>query len=655
MSQTNINPPVSARPGAVKINNAWSIDDAEELYQIRGWGQGFFGINSRGHVVVRPTRKADLEIDLFEVVEGLRERGLRTPVLIGFSDLLGQRIRDLHDVFATAIRDNEYKGGYCAVYPIKVNQQRHLVQDVQDYGGEFGFGLEVGSKPELLAVLGMTAGRPDRPIICNGFKESRYIEHVMLATKLGRTIIPVIENIHELKLIVEHAERAKVEPTIGMRVNLNTQGAGRWRHSSGVKAKFGLSISELIEVLQYLKDRDMAHCLQLLHCHLGSQIHDIRHVNSGINELARVYVELHRMGAGLKYLDVGGGLGVDYDGSQTNFEFSTNYTLAEYASNVIYRVMSVCDDAEVPHPIIISESGRAMVAHHSLLVFNVLDSKMLDRHTVPRSFTLEQTDETPRPVIDLWEAYQNLSERRLIESYHDALHAREEAMNLFNLGYMNLDDRSLVDRLFWAICMKVRDKCRGMEQVPEELEDIDTTLSDTYFCNLSIFQSLPDIWAINQIFPVMPIHRLDEKPTRNATLADITCDSDGKIDRFVDRRDIKRALDVHPLKDGEEYYLASFLIGAYQETLGDLHNLFGDTHVVHIRTDEQGQWWVEHIVEGDTVREVLSYVQYDAQTLFQRIRSECERAVAAGRMSVAESQVLVRSYEAGLAGYTYLE
>ncbi len=657
---------IPAPSTAAPTDSDWSLDEAADRYQIHAWGQGFFAINDAGHVVVRPDRDPRREIDLYEVVRGLNERGMSAPVLIGFGDLLRQRMADLHDAFQQAIDEYGYRGRYCAVYPIKVNQQHHLVEDLQNFGSEYGFGLEVGSKPELLAVLGMTNGMNDRPIICNGFKEDRYIEIVMMATKLGRNIIPVIENTNELRLIVEQAEQAGVRPRIGVRVNLSSPGAGRWRHSSGIKAKFGLSISELLDVFEYLKQRGMADCLKLLHCHIGSQIHDILRVNASINELSRIYAELARMGAGLEYIDIGGGLGVDYDGSQTNSEFSTNYTWAEYAGNVVYRIMNICDDANVEHPTIISESGRAMVAHHSVLVFNVLDANELDSVRTPDELlngraepasdnATDEREDLPRPVDDLIDAYHRVSPRQLLECYHDAQQARQEAMNLFNVGYLSLEHCGLIEQLFWATCLKIRNKCREMDTVPEDLEDIEASLSDTYFCNLSIFQSMPDVWAINQIFPVMPIHRLDEYPSRRATLADITCDSDGRVDRFVDRRDVKQSLELHPLRQGEEYYLGAFLVGAYQETLGDLHNLFGDTHVVHLRFDENGRWWIEQVVEGDTVREVLSYVQYDTHYLRQRIRRECERAVASGRMTVAESRTLMRTYDAGLSGYTYLE
>ncbi len=649
--------PARVRAPRSGLEPGWTIDDTLALYNLRQWGKGFFDANDSGNIVVRPTRTPGSEIDLLEVVQGMRDRGLKTPVLIHFNDLLQRRMADLHEAFSSAIKENGFKGAYTAVFPIKVNQQRRVVEEIRRAGVPLGFGLEVGSKPELLAVLGMTGDAPDRLIVCNGFKEDRYIEFVTLAAKLGRNIIPVIENLSELRLVLEAAERYGVRPRLGVRVNLSATGAGRWRHSSGVKAKFGLSLTEVLEVLEVLRSRGMADCLQLLHCHMGSQIHDIRNVTQGVSELARVYANLKRMGAGMQYLDVGGGLGIDYDGSQTSFEFSTNYTLQEYASSVVYKVMSVCDEEGIEHPTIVTESGRAMVAQQSVLIFDVLGANRPDRVTLPPGLPppAEGETELPRPLVDLWDTCRNISERRLLECYHDALEARDESIRLFGVGYMSLEHRALAERLFYATCARIRDKCRDMHSVPEDLADLETNLSDTYFCNLSIFQSLPDIWAIHQLFPILPIHRLNEKPTRFATLADLTCDSDGKIERFVDDHDVKKCLELHDFEEGEQYYLGAFLVGAYQETLGDLHNLFGDTNVAHVRLDENGQWWIDEIVEGDTVREVLQYVQYDATKLAAEIRREVERAVRLKRMSVAESQDMMRAYESGLAGYTYLE
>jgi arginine decarboxylase len=606
---------------------------------------------------VRPDTQGANVIDLYEVVEGLKARDLTTPVVVRFSDILAHRLKHIHAAFAQAIAENNYKNRYVAVFPIKVNQQRLVVQEVYRYGKEFGFGLEVGSKPELLAVMAMTEDASDRLIVCNGFKDDSYIEAVTLATKLGRTIIPVVENFEELGLILKHAETYGVRPKIGVRVKLFSEGSGRWSASAGEKSKFGLFITEILELFNVLKARDMLDCLQLVHCHPGSQLQDIRRVKDAINELAHVYAELKLMGAGLKYIDVGGGLGVDYDGSGTNFSSSMNYTLNEYASDVVYRVASVCNARNIPHPVIVSESGRAVAAYHSVLIFDALGSSALDKFRVTGDIAEDYNgdQELPQPVRDLFDAYRSVSERRLVECYHDALTAREQVLQMFNLGLLSLEFRALAERLYWATCTKLRDYCRKLERAPEELEDLESTLSDTYFCNFSVFQSLPDSWAIDQLFPVMPIHRLDERPTRTGVLADITCDSDGKIDHFVSLRDVKRALELHDLRPGEKYYLAAFLVGAYQETLGDLHNLFGDTHVVHIRLHDEGGWWIEEIVKGDTANRVLEYMEYDVAELYPALARDCERAIRDGRMTIAESQLLKRFYEKELDGYAYLE
>ena len=651
--------PKSTVNGNRKFNPAqpWRIEDSLDLYHVNAWGKGYFSINDAGHVVVRPDTQGTNVIDLFEVVEGLKARDLTTPVVVRFSDILAHRLKHIHAAFAQAIAENNYKNRYAAVFPIKVNQQRLVVEEVYRYGKEFGFGLEVGSKPELLAVMAMSEDAPDRLIVCNGFKDDSYIEAVTLATKLGRTIIPVVENFEELGLILKHADAYGVRPRIGVRVKLFSEGSGRWSASAGEKSKFGLFITEIVELFNVLKARDMLDCLQLVHCHPGSQLQDIRRVKDAINELAHVYAELKLMGAGLQYIDVGGGLGVDYDGSGTNFSSSMNYTLNEYASDVVYRVASVCNARNIPHPVIVSESGRAVAAYHSVLIFDALGSSALDKFRVTGSVAEDYNGdkELPQPVLDLFDAYRSVSERRLVECYHDALTAREQILQMFNLGLLSLEFRALAERLYWATCTKLRDYCRKLERPPEELEDLESTLSDTYFCNFSVFQSLPDSWAIDQLFPVMPIHRLDERPTRTGVLADITCDSDGKIDHFVSLRDVKRALELHELRDGEKYYLAAFLVGAYQETLGDLHNLFGDTHVVHIRLHDQGGWWIEEIVKGDTANKVLEYMEYDVAELYPALARDCERAIRDGRMTIAESQLLKRFYEKELDGYAYLE
>ncbi|MGA0800956.1 MAG: biosynthetic arginine decarboxylase, partial [Steroidobacteraceae bacterium] len=633
-----------------------SVTDSVELYHVNAWGQGYFGINDAGHVTVRPEQIAGREIDLFEVVQGLKARELTTPVVVRFSGILAHRLRKLNDAFARAIAENDYRNRYAAVFPIKVNQQRLVVEEVYRYGAEFGFGLEAGSKPELLAVMAMTENSPDRLIVCNGFKDDSYIETAMLATKLGRTIVPVVENFSELDLILKHADRLGVKPKIGIRVKLASEGSGRWRDSAGEKSKFGLFITEILEAVEVLKRRGMLDCLKLVHCHPGSQLQDIRRVKEAINELAHVYAELKLLGAGLEYIDVGGGLGVDYDGSGTNYASSMNYDMQEYASDVVYRVASVCNARGIEHPVIVSESGRAIAAHHSVLIFNTLGTSALDQFRVTGSEDQHYADHSlPQPVQDLIGAYREVSDRTLVECWHDALTAREQCLQMFKLGLLSLEFRGLAERLYWATCAKIRDHARKLEETPEELEDLENILSDIYFCNMSVFQSLPDSWAIDQLFPIMPIHRLEECPQRRAVLADITCDSDGKIDRFVSHREVKRTLELHEYRAGDEYYLAAFLVGAYQETLGDLHNLFGDTHVVHIRLADDGTWCIDEVVMGDTANRVLEYMEYDVAELYPALARDCERAIRDGRMTVAESQALKRFYEGELNGYAYLE
>jgi arginine decarboxylase len=642
----------SATRGQVVPRAPWSIEDSEQLYAVGAWGTGYFGINAAGHAVCRPGRDRAREIDLYEVVKELEARDLTAPMVLRFSDILRDRLRSLHDAFAAAIAENDYKNRYAAVFPIKVNQQRLVVEEVYRGCADLGFGLEAGSKPELLAVMARTGDAPQRLIICNGFKDDDYIEAVILATKLGRSIIPVIENFSELGYILKHAEKYQVRPKIGVRVKLAAEGAGRWRESAGDRSKFGLFTTEILELVEVLRSHGMLDCLKLVHCHPGSQLHDIRRVKDAVNELAVVYAELARLGAGLEYIDVGGVLGMVFEGSRSNFVSSATYYLRVFACDVAARIGSVCNARGIPHPVIISESGRAIAAHHSVLVFNALGASSLDRFSVP-----ERTGNggLPQPIADLYDAYHTVTERRLVECWHDAQQAREQAQQMFSIGYLTIEMRSLAERLYWATCAKVRDLARKLAKVPEELEDLETILSDIYFCNLSVFQSLPDSWAIDQLFPIMPLHRLDERPTRSAVFADITCDSDGQIDRFVSQRDVKRTLEVHELVADQGYYLGAFLVGAYQETLGDLHNLFGDTHVVHIRLDEAHGWWIEEIVKGDTASTVLGYMQYNPGELYPRFERDCERAMRDGSLSVAEGQALKRFYESELAGYTYLE
>ncbi|MGQ9575097.1 MAG: biosynthetic arginine decarboxylase [Thermoguttaceae bacterium] len=626
----------------------WSVSDAAELYEVDAWGKGYFSINDQGHLCVHPTKDPHRAIDLKQLVDRLQARGIQTPVLIRFGDMLKHRLGEIHAAFQQAIREHDYRGGYQCVFPIKVNQQRQVVEEVMQYGRPYHFGLEAGSKPELLAVIAIASN--DAPIVCNGFKDDEFIETAMLAQKIGREIFLVVEKYSDLEIILQKAEEVGVRPQIGIRVKLAALGSGRWQASGGHRSKFGLSVSEILRALAELKARGMEDCFRLLHFHLGSQITNIRHIKRALNEAVRVYVDLVRHGAGLKILDVGGGLGVDYDGSQTNFESSVNYTLQEYANDVVYHLQSVCDDAEVPHPTIFSESGRAVVAYHSVLVFNVLGVSDLADSSVP----LELPEDAEQPLVDLLDTYQNLSVRNVLESYHDAQQALDMAMNLFGGGYLPLEQRCQAENLFWAICRKIQRLTRQMDYIPEELGILDWLLSETYFCNFSLFQSMPDSWAIKHLFPIMPIHRLGERPTRHAVLGDITCDSDGKIERFIDRRDVKRTLPLHGL-DGRPYYLGAFLLGAYQEILGDMHNLFGDTNAVHVSMDSGDEVIVEAVIKGDTVSEVLQYVEFDPRALVRQLRAAVEQAIRENRIDDRQAGRLLRFYEAGLEGYTYLE
>ena len=633
------------------IGRPWGLQDAIETYNVRNWGKGYFGINDRGHVTVHPNKDPNQSIDLKDLVDQLQHRGIQLPLLLRFTDILKHRIGEVADAFQKSIAEFGYEGKYACVYPIKVNQQRHVVEEVLNFGRPHGFGLEAGSKPELLAVLAVTSGFDETPIICNGFKDDEFIKMIVLARKIGKNIIPVIEKFSELELIVKYAEELGVRQPIGVRVKLATRGAGRWKTSAGYRAKFGLTLTEVLECLEYLKSKGMADCLQMTHYHMGSQITNIRKVKEALNEAARIYAELHRLGAGLQYIDIGGGMGVDYDGSQTDFESSINYTMQEYANDVVFRVKSVCDEAGVPHPTIISESGRALVAYHSVLVFDVLGTHNFDKCEAPADLP----DDAPEPIRDLLAAYTDLNKKNFLEYYHDAVDHMEKTLALFNLGHLSVELRATAERLFWAFGRKLQRLVKELDHVPEELQNLDTMLSDTYFCNFSVFQSMPDSWAIDQLFPIMPIHRLTETPTRRAVLGDITCDSDGKVDQFIDLRDVQSTLQLHQFTEGEQYCLGTFLLGAYQEILGDLHNLFGDTNAVHVTLEEDGTPNVDTVIKGDTVTEVLHYVQYSAEKLTDRVRKDVERAVRSGKLTVAESRAFLGFYEHGLSGYTYLE
>ena len=626
----------------------WSVADSTELYEVTRWGNGYFSIAGNGNLLVHPDRNPKRHVDLKKLIDRLQVRGIDLPILLRFGEILQHRLQEIHQAFSSSMKESSYRGDYCCIYPIKVNQQRQVVEEVLRFGRPYQFGLEAGSKPELLAVIALADN--ETPIICNGFKDAEFIEMVMLAQKIGRNIIPVVERFSELAQILDCAERIGVRPKIGMRMKLATRGSGRWHASAGFRSKFGLSVSELMKGVDLLADRDMCDCFQLLHFHQGSQITNIRHIKAALNESARVYVELVKRGAGLRFLDVGGGLGVDYDGSQTNFESSVNYSLQEYANDVVFHIQNVCDDAGVEHPAIMSESGRAVVAYHSMLVFSVLgvSEQAGHEHIGQASPNVEQ------PVQDLLETLEGLTVRNLLESYHDAQQSLDTAMNLFASGYLPLDQRAIVEQVYWSICQKINKLAKQLEYVPEEIEAISPSLCDTYFCNFSLFQSIPDSWAIKQLFPLMPIHRLHERPDCSAVLGDVTCDSDGKIEQFIDRRDVKRSLPLHSLRN-EPYYLGAFLVGAYQEILGDLHNLFGDTHAVHISSDEHGRVAVDTVVKGDTVSQVLQYVEFNPEELAKNLRCSIEEAVRDGLISDGQAGRFIRFYEDGLGGYTYLE
>jgi arginine decarboxylase len=631
------------------IRAAWSVEDSSELYDVARWGKDYFSVGATGDLLVHPDPDQDQTINMKELVDGLKLRGVGLPALLRFDGILKHRLQNLHDAFATAITDHDYIGSYSCVYPIKTNQARHVVERIVQYGREFGFGLEAGSKPELLAILALADA--DMPVICNGFKDASFIKMALLAQKMGHTVIPVVENYSELELILDYSKQLGIRPKLGMRVKLAAQGAGRWQESGGIRSKFGLTISEILRAFSTLQSKQMQDCFQLLHFHLGSQISDIRSVKSALIEAARVYAGLYNQGAGLKYLDIGGGLGVDYEGTRTTADCSMNYSLQEYANDVVFHISNVCKDEDVPHPNIISESGRAVSAYNSVLVFSAFGASGPGaRSGLPKSLI----EDAEQPLRTLWDTYHALCISNLLESFHDAQLALEMAISLFSGGHLPLNQRSLAEELFRAICASIRDLATELEDPPEELSQLDRIMRDIYFCNFSLFQSLPDSWAVDQLFPIMPIHRLNERPTRNAVLGDITCDSDGKIDHFVSSTGASRTLPLHVL-NGSPYYLAAFLVGAYQEILGDLHNLFGDTNVAHVDVSEEGGFTLTAIVKGDKVKDVLDYVQYDVKNLLDRVQATVDAAVRSGKLGHLEAGAFLKFYEESLNSYTYLQ
>jgi len=624
----------------------WSLADAEETYGLGRWGCGYFRINDDGHVAVVGDRGS---LDVKVLVDDLTRRGIQLPILIRFSDLLRSRIEQLNGAFSQAIEECGYRGQFRGVYPIKVNQARKVVEEIVDFGRPFHYGLEAGSKPELLAVMAMLQD-PDALVICNGYKDEQYVETALLASKLGPRVVIVAEKPAEIDLIHRVAQDVEIRPHIGVRVRLSARGSGRWESSGGDRSKFGLSAAEIMDAVEKLRGWGELDCFELLHFHLGSQISAIRSIKNALREAARFYTELHKEGcSGLQFMDVGGGLGVDYDGSQTSFQSSMNYTMQEYANDVVYHIQEACDAAEVPHPNIVTESGRAVVAPHSALVLNVLGATANDAVA-----EVEEPEQGSHALLEnLWETYTSVNRKNLLEAYHDAVEYKDQVLQLFNLGHLSLALRVKCERIFWATCRRIATVTKTLSHVPEELEGLEKSLSDTYYCNFSMFQSLPDAWAVDQLFPVMPIHRLGEEPTRRGVLADITCDSDGKLDEFIDLRDVKATLELHPFED-DPYYLGIFLVGAYQEILGDLHNLFGDTNIVHVSVGDDGAYDVDEVVSGDTVTDVLRYVDYQPEELVRKMRRVIENALREGRISLDDSRQLIQRYRDGLAAYTYL-
>ena len=641
--------PSSATPAAPE----WSIEDAKTLYNVDGWGAGFIDVNATGHVVVRPDpNRPDRTLDLHELAMDLEEQGVALPVLLRFSDILQTRIEQLSERFESAIREFEYTGGYTTVYPIKVNQQRHVVEEIFEFGRKHQVGLECGSKPELQAVLGLTEST-EHLIVCNGYKDEEFMRLALMGQRLGHRVFIVLEQLSELDVLLDAAADLGVTPMAGVRIKLKTEGSGRWAQSGGEKSKFGLSAAELVKLVDRLRERGQLEVLKLIHFHLGSQITDIRYIKTALGEITRFYVELRALGVDITHVDVGGGLGVDYDGTSSTTHASVNYTLQEYANDVVYTIAEVCRDQEIPMPHVISESGRALTAHHALLLLKVIDVESQAEHTVP------ELDESASPLLlEMVDDYKSLNKKRMpkrkvIEVFHDASFDKERAQQLFTAGVIGLRERALAETIYFAtvnrVAQIVDESPNGYDDI---ISDLRSTQVDRYFCNFSLFQSLPDSWAIDQLFPIMPIHRHLEKPARRGTLQDITCDSDGKIEKFIGGKSGQPSLPLHEFRDDEQYLLGVFLTGAYQEILGDLHNLFGDTNAVHIRLSGDSGYEITDLVHGDTVTEVLNYVQFRASDLLATFR---RKVGAASSLTRPESNTFIAEYVAGLEGYTYLE
>ncbi|HTV63348.1 MAG TPA: biosynthetic arginine decarboxylase [Verrucomicrobiae bacterium] len=634
----------------------WDIEAARALYNIQRWGAKYFDINDAGHVVARPLQEAGVAVDLTDVIEEAKARGLKFPLLIRFQDILRHRVEAINTAFRNSISEFNYQGQYRGVFPIKVNQLREVVEEILDAGKPYGFGLEVGSKPELFAGLAMQSQQGSL-IICNGYKDAEFIKTALMGIKLGKKVIMVIEKLEELRQIISISKQAGIEPMLGIRARLLSKGAGKWAESGGENAKFGLSTVELLSATEMLKAENLPHCLKLLHFHIGSQVPDILTVKKAVQEAARFYAKLHKMNFPIEYIDVGGGLGVDYDGSRSNFDSSTNYTLQEYTNDIVYYIADVCNAERVPHPNIISESGRALVAHHSVLIVEVFGA--IEKI---RPETLTACGENEHALVrELCDIKKNLAKANKLEAYHDALERREDAQHMFTLGVLDLPDKAKIENLYWEISRDVVESFKGQPYVPEEIRKLEDSLGDQYLCNFSVFQSLLDHWALGQLFPIMPVARLHERPTREATLVDITCDSDGAVNKFIDLRDVRDTLPLHPLNTNgngtpEAYYLGFFLMGAYQDIMGDLHNLFGRVNEVHVflEPDEPSGYYIEEIIEGNTIIQSLAAVQYDENELKRQMKAQMDEAIKSDRMKPSEAMRLLDDYEKGLKAYTYL-
>ncbi|MDD4008493.1 MAG: biosynthetic arginine decarboxylase [Fermentimonas sp.] len=629
----------------------WRIEDSEELYNINGWGNGYFSINDKGNVQVTPTKQEEISVDLNDLMRELYLRDVVAPVLIRFPEILDNRIEKISQSFAKASKEYEYKAKNHIIYPIKVNQMRQVVEEIVTSGKRFNIGLEAGSKPELHAVLAINTDN-NSLIICNGYKDESYIELALLAQKMGKQVFLVIEKQNELELIIKIAKRLKVKPNIGIRVKLSSSGSGKWEDSGGDASKFGLNSSEILEALEVLKKNNMSDCFRLIHFHIGSQITKIRRIKTALREAAQFYVQLHAMGFNIEYVDIGGGLGVDYDGTRSSFtENSINYSIQEYVNDSVSTFVDAANKNELPHPNIITESGRALTAHHSVLIFEVLETTTLPEW--PEEKEIQKEDH--ELVKELYKIWDTLTQPRMLEAWHDAQQIRDESLDLFSLGMLDIKTRAQVEQLYYSIAREINITSNRAKHAPQELRQLSKLLGDKYFCNFSLFQSLPDSWGIDQVFPIIPIHRLDEKPDRNATLQDITCDSDGNISNFASQDGYRSSfLPVHSLKKTEPYYLGVFLVGAYQEILGDLHNLFGDTNVVHVSTGESG-YHIDQVIDGESVAEVLEYVQYNPKKLVRTVETWVMSSVKQGKISVEEGKEFLSNYRSGLYGYTYLE